>query len=99
MAKLAEIYLATCIETKIRFVIKEDEKLDSSCVGKTGFLSIYISEHKDVGRPYIVFTTSNSVLQTSTGDMDVDIEKMQIAIYKSRSAEECRRRGHCSGVD
>lgn len=74
------MYVAKCIETKIKFVVKEDENINSLYTGLIGLLSIYISEHKDVGRPYIVFTTSDSVLQTSTGDLDVNVDNMMISI-------------------
>lgn len=74
------MYVAKCIETKIKFVLKEDENINSSYTGLIGLLSIYISEHKDVGRPYIVFTTSDSVLQTSTGDLDINVDNMMISI-------------------
>ena len=66
MAKLSERYLA---------VMVTEEK---DC--EVGILEVWYSEKKYPGKPFVVFTTTDSVLQTSPGSIKINITKSLLYI-------------------
>lgn len=78
IAILRETYKAKCIEEKTSFILKEDEKLESSLICGIGLLLVYESENKYPGMPFIVFRSGYITLQTSPGELIIDIEETKI---------------------
>lgn len=88
MAKLQEEYRAVLQKQIISFIVKDGENTRVDYEGLEGILQLFVSERKNPGKNFLVFTPTdgNTSLQTAPGTI---IRGKKILTIRTQNGENC----------